>query len=105
MAKKNVIISSAEWKRKHSDNKLVSRGQKYIMKYNDKIGTYLQPVEVIDKIKYVKENGKRYKYTFKGMKVKSKSNPIFKKYAKSTPNLKYKLYKSDTEYLVYYRKK
>ena len=107
MAKKSKIpvLSSVQWKKIPKHNKHIIKGKKYRIAFKENIGTYLQPVEVIDKYKYVKENGKKYKYTFKGMKVRTKNNPIFKKYLKSTPNLKYKLYKVDKEYLVYYRKK
>jgi len=41
-------ITKKEWNKKHKDFKTIIDGVPYIMMYNDKDGTYLAPVKIVD---------------------------------------------------------
>ena len=41
-------ITKKEWNKKHKDFKTIIDGTPYMMMYNDKVGTHLVPVKIVD---------------------------------------------------------
>jgi hypothetical protein len=54
-------MSKKEWKKTKAFNKHITKaGDKYVMAYDDKIGTYLDPVEIVDEGLFNDEDTKSY---------------------------------------------